>query len=181
MFLFAEADRLWPKPHSPLFDFEATAAGAEWIDEAAARAREVIARGVGRFVVGHHDIRVEHVRFDADSPTRVVALYDLDSLCRERETLLLGLAAMMFTADWHEQRKQAPTIEHMRAFVSAYETARGAPFADAERAEVAAGLTYAVAYVVRCGHAIAADDVADESGYSLPGGGAFATEDAASI
>lgn len=78
MFLFAEPDRLWPKPHSPIFDFEATTAGAEWLDGAATRARDAIGDGAGRFVVGHHDVRVKHVRFDADPPgvTRVTRRFE---------------------------------------------------------------------------------------------------------
>src|SRR6478609_8621167 len=34
-------EALWPKPHSVLFDFEATADGAEWIDEIARAARAI--------------------------------------------------------------------------------------------------------------------------------------------
>jgi hypothetical protein len=163
MFFFAEPDRLWPTPHSPIFDFEATRHGAEWIDEVASRAREVVAKGVGQYVVGHHDVRVEHVRFDANPPTGVVALFDVDSLCRERETLLVGIAAMMFTADWHRGGKQAPTLEQMQEFVTSYEAARGVAFSDAERAEVDAASRYAIAYVVRCGHALGTNS--DDSGY----------------
>ena len=36
---FRPAAGLYPTPHSKLFDFEATAAGAEWIDEIATRAK----------------------------------------------------------------------------------------------------------------------------------------------
>ena len=39
--LRARASALYPEPHSPVFDFDATAAGAEWIDAFAARARIV--------------------------------------------------------------------------------------------------------------------------------------------
>jgi len=46
---------LWPAPHSPIFDFDQTMAGAEWIDRLAAEAREVLARGVGEIVIGHTD------------------------------------------------------------------------------------------------------------------------------
>jgi hypothetical protein len=37
---------LWPTPHSKLFDFAANAKGAEWIDEIAQRARDLV-RSVG--------------------------------------------------------------------------------------------------------------------------------------
>ena len=56
------ADALWPKPHNVLFDFEATAAGAEWIDEIGRGARRVPA--VGAETVGHTDWGAKHLRFD---------------------------------------------------------------------------------------------------------------------
>jgi hypothetical protein len=61
-------DALWPRPHSKLFDFDATRAGAQYIDEIAATARGRFAP-LGRQVIGHLDWRAEHVRFDGDSPT----------------------------------------------------------------------------------------------------------------
>ena len=39
--------RLWPAPHDPRVDFDATAAGAEWIDAAGRRALEVLAAAPG--------------------------------------------------------------------------------------------------------------------------------------
>lgn len=54
---------LWPKPHSKLFDFEATRAGADEIDALGAVAlRHMTA--AGRLVLGHCDWRAEHVRFE---------------------------------------------------------------------------------------------------------------------
>jgi hypothetical protein len=40
--------------HSPALDFEATAAGAEWIDAIAAKAKSLAAEP-GELVIGHHD------------------------------------------------------------------------------------------------------------------------------
>jgi len=66
---------LLPLPHSPLFDFDATAAGAEWIDELARRAKPLL--GLGRVVVAHTDWAARNVRLSARG---ILAVYDLDSL-----------------------------------------------------------------------------------------------------
>ena len=147
-------ERLWPEPHSKLFDFEATAAGAAWIDDVAAAAREV--PRAGELVIGHADWRAEHVRF-ADGAIAVA--YDWDSLARDREPALVGSCAHAFTADWtREGRAQAPTLDEARALVAEYELARGRPFDRAERAACAATFAYACAYTARCGHALGHDE-----------------------
>lgn len=53
---------LWPTPHDGRFDFQATRAGAGWIDTFARRAQRV-RDGVdfaSDRVIGHSDWRVEH-------------------------------------------------------------------------------------------------------------------------
>ncbi len=54
---------IWPAPHSKLFDFEATATGAEWIDEIARQAQEIKLHGAGQLVLGHTDWGVKHFRY----------------------------------------------------------------------------------------------------------------------
>jgi hypothetical protein len=143
-------DALWPRPHSRLFDFDATRRGAEEIDALAASARERL-RSSGRLVVGHGDWRVEHLRFEAG---RVVLAYDWQSVCRTEEAALVGFAAHAFCADWsRDDPRQAPTLEEARAFVADYERARGAPFDQAERTLCGGAFAYSVAYTTRCGHA----------------------------
>jgi hypothetical protein len=145
-------DRIFPRPHSPLFDFDATAAGAEWIDALAARARARGAPPAGDVVVGHFDWRAEHLRFDGD---RVVASYDWDSLHAEREPVLVGAVAHAFTADWQrDDLAQAPTLEELRQFVDDYEAARGRRFDPAERRTLWASCVYSLAYTARCNHAL---------------------------
>ncbi|HWO25672.1 MAG TPA: hypothetical protein VNO30_43335 [Kofleriaceae bacterium] len=152
-------ERLWPVPHSKLFDFEATAAGAGWIDDVARAARAV--PRAGELVIGHADWRAEHVRF-ADGAIAVA--YDWDSLARDREPALVGSCAHAFTADWTRAgRAQAPTLDEARAFVEDYEAARGRRFERAERAACAATFAYACAYTARCGHALGRDE-RDEPG-----------------
>ena len=69
-------DPLWATPHDLRFDFEATAAGAEWIDDLAHLANERRRRDDGEDVIGHVDWRVQNLAFEG---TRVVAIYDWDS------------------------------------------------------------------------------------------------------
>ena len=114
-------DALWPAPHSRLFDFAATARGAEWIDALAQRARACM-RSAGRRVIGHSDWRREHALFLGDTP---VLAYDWDSLACDNEPALVGAAAHGFCADWSEMRRQAPTWKEAHAFIADYAQARG--------------------------------------------------------
>ncbi len=149
--------RLWPRPHTPLVDFEATAEGAGWIDEIAARARAVRGEAAGKRVLGHFDWRVEHARFGPDG--EVVATYDWDSLHDERETVMVGAAAHAFTTDWSRSDiVRVPRIAEIAGFVDDYEAARGSDFAPAERRTIAASCVYSLAYTARCNHALDGDD-----------------------
>jgi hypothetical protein len=143
----------WPTPHSRLFDFAATARGAEWIDAIARRARACM-QPAGRRVIGHADWRREHVRFRGDTP---VLAYDWDSLVCEEEPALVGTVAHAFCADWSETGRQTPTLDEARAFIADYERARGRPFAADERRLAVASLAYATAYTARCAHSAGGD------------------------
>jgi hypothetical protein len=144
------SDVLWPRPHSPLFDFEATRAGAEEIDAIGAAARRVPRAGAA--VVGHFDWRAEHARFNGD---RMVVAYDWDSLHVDLEPVVVGAAAHAFCADWERQdTPAAPDLDELHAFVAEAEAARRAPFDGAERATLAASLVYSLAYTARCTHAL---------------------------
>ena len=150
----------WPRPHSRLFDFEATRGGAEQIDALAATARAALSPS-GRVVLGHGDWRIEHLRFAGG---RVVLAHDWQSVCRCEEASFVGFAAHAFCADWSgEDPRQAPSLEEARGFVADYERARGAPFDREERSLCGAGFAYSVAYTARCGHAGGYD------GRSVPG------------
>jgi hypothetical protein len=139
---------LWPVPHEPRFDFEATSAGAEWIDRIAAEALSVPT--AGDWVVGHGDWRVEHLRFERGA---VSAVYDWDSVRIDREPALVGAAAYAFTANWsREDLVYLPTLEEALAFVADYEQARGAPFTAAEHRAARASLVYMMGYSARCRH-----------------------------
>jgi hypothetical protein len=148
---------LWPVPHDGRFDFEGTAAGAEWIDRIAARARRVRDREVGDVVVGHTDWRVENMRFAGGA---VSAVYDWDSLAIQREPVLAGGVAHLFTSDFTAGPEwvQLPTLDEALAFVADYEAARGEPFGADEHAVARAALLYAMAYTARCEHSDALTD-----------------------
>jgi hypothetical protein len=147
---------LWCHPPHPLFDFDATRRGAEWIDELARLALEILRDDPGRTVVGHTDWRVEQMRF-ADG--RVSIAYDWDSLVRDCETTIVGYAARAFPLAWEQGVSRLwPTPEEQVAFVAAYEWARGHPFSAAERRAMAAAGVFQSAYGARCEHAVAEAD-----------------------
>jgi hypothetical protein len=158
-----DAEALWPVPHNALFDFEATAEGAEWIDEIARAAKRARALGPGVEVVGHMDWSAKHIRFDAD--LQPVAVYDWDSLNTEPEPLLVGTAAGSFTytEELEYDMFPWPDAQESLAFIEEYEAARGAPFDDEERRAAQGACVYLRAYAARCGHSLGID-VRRESG-----------------
>jgi len=146
-----ERQALWPKPHSVLFDFEATTDGAEWIDEIARATRDVPDAGVE--VVGHSDWSTKHFRFDDE--LEITAIYDWDSVTTDREPALVGTAAGSFayTQELDHPVDLWPTADESLAFVDEYEAERGHPFTDDERRSVLAACVYIRAYAARCQHA----------------------------
>jgi hypothetical protein len=142
--ILERTDAVWPQPHSPIFDFEATRHGTEWIDEYAERARS---RPVGKLVIGHGDWSVKHFRFAGDE---ITAIYDWDSLIRADEPRIVGQAAATHPATWYIRTSVLATPDEARAFVAEYEEARGRSFTRDERARLAAAATYNVAYGARC-------------------------------
>ncbi len=156
-------DRIYPRPHSPLFDFERTREGAEWIDALAAKARERREERAGERVVGHFDWRAEHVRMQGSA---LVATYDWDSLHVELEPVMVGANAHAFTADWsRSDLAPAPSFEEMCAWVESYEHARGRSFTRAERHLLEGSLVYSLAYTARCGHALSHSEEGQNGDY----------------
>ena len=151
-----EPDRLFPKPHSTMFDFEATSEGAEWIDDLGWRAKRrgaALAERAGALVVGHSDWSTKHFRFVGQE---IRAVYDWDSLRLRSEPGVVGTAAHAFCAafDTPLDVPYAPSYEEVEAFTAEYEAARGRPFTPAERSAVGAACTYSLAYSSRCSHAL---------------------------
>jgi hypothetical protein len=148
--------QLWPRPHDRRFDFDGTAAGAEWIDALAQQAARLRDAGAGQPVVAHSDWRVQHVRMERGA---LSAVYDWDSLMLMSEAQAVGSAAHAFTMNWANGDIQLPTLEEAQAFIAEYEEARGTPFPPAERRAVDGALVYVMAYTARCEHSDARTDM----------------------
>ena len=142
-------ESLWGEPHNALFDFDATSAGAEWIDRLAASARARL--HAGRRVVGHADWSVKHFRFRGP---HVHAIYDWDSLTLDSEASLVAGAAVHFPYSEVLQVSRAATLDELRAFVAEYEEERGEPFSAEEYRAISAAAVLAFAYTARCEHAV---------------------------
>jgi hypothetical protein len=147
--------KLWPEPHNALFDFEATAAGAEWIDEVAEEAKRIIDDFDDEVVVGHTDWSVDQMRFKGGE---VSVVYDWDSLRFEKEIVVVGHGASHFSATWHLDMPNPPSPKETWLFVEDYEGARGKPFSEQEREAIAAAAIYGIAYTARCEHAVDPED-----------------------
>ena len=143
--------RLWPTPHNVLFDFEATAAGAEWIDEIAQAAKRRRDAREGERVIGHGDWTVKHFRFDGLDPT---VIYDWDSLQTDYETIFVGGSAATFTYTEHLPVAVWPTVSEARAFLDDYERERDRPFSPEDQGAARAAAVYSRAYAARCTHAV---------------------------
>ncbi|GCE21264.1 hypothetical protein [Dictyobacter kobayashii] len=144
---------LWGKPHSNIFDFEATSRGAEWIDELARPARAILDHGAGELVLGHIDWSTKHIRYIGE---QAHVIYDWDSLQLDKEPALVGHAAMTFTyIPFMPGVADSPTHEETLAFIADYEAARGKPFNQDERRTLAATMTVTMAYGARCEHSLA--------------------------
>ena len=145
-----ESERLWPAhAHAPIFDFEATSAGAEWIDRLAAHAKSAI-NGAGRPIAGHSDWSGKHFRFAEEA---VTAVYDWDSLAVRSEAALVGVAAMTFTTRFDLPGvSRAPTPDEMSAFIDEYGAARETALSRDEHEQIAAHALLLAAYTARCEH-----------------------------
>lgn len=142
---------LWAPAHHPNLDFESLGVEAPWIDDVARRAKTLLLGIPGsRLLAGHSDYEAHNVRC---TDGQLVAVYDWDSLVAESEEVLVGVAAAVFTAHPDPAIPDAPDPEQRRAFVSAYERARGRSFDSTERERLTAGSAWVTAYNARLHHA----------------------------
>lgn len=143
-------DQLWGEPHDLRFDFEATAAGAEWIDDLARHARAELDWVTLSNRVVHLDWRVENLAFAGSA---IVGIYDWDSIGSAPEAVAVGQAAAQFSTDWSRGGfATLPTVDEMCAFVDDYERARGRSFTEPERRAADAANLWLCAYGARCQH-----------------------------
>jgi hypothetical protein len=141
--------QLYPEPHSPLFDFAATAEGAEWVDGIATAAREQMSTESP--VIAHGDWSARNIRLDDD---RLECVYDWESLQVVPEATAVGIAAATWRYVGEPDEPLAPTATEIRRYVDSYETHRGQPFQPADRRGAHAAAVYALAYTARCEHAL---------------------------
>lgn len=140
----------FPEPHSPIFDFDATRDGAEWIEDLAVRARHVMDADTSAPVIAHTDWSLRNVRVDG---ARVVAVYDWDSLALLRETEAVALAA----ATWNKTGRPSDptaTIAEIEQYAAEYERRRGRRFTTVQHRAIRAAALASMAYTARCEHAI---------------------------
>ncbi|HEX4820172.1 MAG TPA: phosphotransferase [Acidimicrobiales bacterium] len=144
------SEGLFPEPHSPIFDFEATAAGAEWIDELARRALAITAADDSPDVIAHTDWAWRNVRIDHRG---IVAVYDWDSLALVKECIAVASAAVTWCKTG-EPDDHTPTADEIDEYIEAYDAARlAAPSASLRRLSRAAAVR-SMAYTARCEHAL---------------------------
>lgn len=141
-------DRLYPVPHSPLFDFEATADGAHWIDEIAMAAKPV-ARADDDTAVTHGDWSARNVRY---GPAGVTHAYDWESLQLTAESTGVGIAAATWNALGEAGEPPAPGPDDVVRYVECYGRIR--PLGAVARKAAIAMAIYGLAYTARCEHAL---------------------------
>lgn len=142
----------FPVPHSAIFDFDVTADGAGWIDDAAWGALDVLGDALSnRSAVMHTDWRAENVRM---GPHGVSAIYDWDSLAAGDEAAHVGGVARAFSTNWSVVDPMVPTLDDLRGFIDDYGSSRPVPFTPDEFRRVRAGVIHALAYSARCEHAL---------------------------
>lgn len=146
----AAGDQLYPTPHSPIFDFAKTAAGAEWIDAIAAPAKAAMEADDTR-AVSHGDWSARNVRFAGD---RIVAVYDFESLEQTAESTALGVAAATWRSLGEGDDPIAPGRDEIERYLDLYDEARSHPLTPRQRRAARGMAVYSLAYTARCEHAL---------------------------
>lgn len=140
---------LYPPPHSPLFDFAATASGAEWIDEIAIAARGAITAGDD--LISHFDWSARNIRL---GPAGVVCAYDWESLQCGPESTAVGVAAATWQSRGLPKEPPAPSATEIENYIQLYEGGRGRKFSADERRSARSAAVFTLAYTARCEHAL---------------------------
>jgi len=144
-------DDLYPEPHSPLFDFAGTAAGAEWIDALATRAVRVRDADDRPTVVAHTDWSARNVRLDDGG---LLAVYDWDSVALVAESTAVGQAAVTWSVTADPGGTEFPALPDIRGFMADYQDAAGHRFEEVQWRAAGAAAAYTLAYTARCEHSL---------------------------
>ena len=145
------SEGLYGEPHSPLFDFAGTAAGAEWIDEYARRAVAQRDADERPTVVAHTDWSARNLRLDEE---RLLAVYDWDSVALVPESTGIGQAAVTWSVTADPGGTEFPTLSDIVGFVADYEESAGYRLDDEQWRAAGAAAAYTLAYTARCEHAL---------------------------
>lgn len=138
------------EPHSPIFDFEATRTGAEWIEDIAIRARELIALDTSTHVIAHTDWSSRNIRVDERAP---IAVYDWDSVALLPESEAVACGATTWSKSGRSD-DPTPGAAEIDRYLEVYEARRGEPFTDVQRTAYRAAAVAVMAYTARCEHSI---------------------------
>lgn len=142
---------LYGEPHSPVFDFARSSAGAEWIDDVARQAADIRDHVGTSRVASHSDWSARNVRYDEE---RLLAVYDWDSMALVEESTAVGQAAMTWRVTAEPGGTEFPTPDEVFSYIAAYEDAAGRLFSAGERRAAWAAAAYLLAYTSRCEHAL---------------------------
>jgi hypothetical protein len=138
---------LWPRPEDADVDLNEVA-GPAWIDEAGRRARYRLRADASEAVIGHCDWIAGNLRWSGDE---LLVVHDWDSVTADREAILVGFAAALYSTV-HED--QPATIEETERFLIAYCDARGREFGASELAQSWAAGVWTRAYDAKLQHAV---------------------------
>jgi hypothetical protein len=142
---------LYPEPHSPLFDFDGTSDGAEWIDQFANMGSEGRSTDSTPVVIAHTDWSARNVRI-AD---HLVAVYDWDSLAFVTESTAVGQAAATWAVTSEPGGTEFPSAMQIVEYIRQYELASERSFTDHQWRAAGGAATWLLAYIARCEHALA--------------------------
>ena len=143
---------LYPLPHSPVFDFESTGDGAEWIDSLARAAMTIVEKLDAPRILVHCDWRGDNIRV-SDDGNELVGIFDWDSMRVHREAIALGEVAAMHSIDWSTGDPYFATASECVDFARTVESARNASFTAAEWNAIRSAIVYGWCYTARCEHA----------------------------
>lgn len=151
-----DPERLWPTPHSVIFDLEGSAASAGEIDAIAERARRALPAMTQPSVIAHCDWSLQNLAFEGGE---IVAVFDWDSVGRLSEAEAVAGAAASHQQDWRGgpdafAHDFYPGPSTALAFADAYARARARPWSASERRVLDATLVARLAYQARCEHAL---------------------------
>ena len=149
--------QLYGEPHSPLFDFEVSAAGAGWIDDHAARASTLRQADGSPALIAHTDWSARNVRIGSAG---LVAAYDWDSLALVPESTAVGQAAATWSVTSEPGGSEFPSFESITEFVLAYEQEAGPRFDEVQWRAAGAAAAYVLAYTARCEHSLVVSGLA---------------------